>query len=145
MPEMHIRKAKPNDQQAVFELARELATSFTVEQDSFVASFTIILNDENSHLLVAEKRGRIVGHLLGFDHFAFYANGRIAWVEELYVLSSARKQGVGKALMTAFETPPTQRHSKLIALATRRAHKFYNAIGYQESAIYLSVLAIPSS
>lgn len=136
MPEMHIRKAKPNDQQAVFELARELATSFTVEQGSFVASFTIILNDENSHLLVAEKRGRIVGYLLGFDHFAFYANGRIAWVEELYVLSSARKQGVGKALMTAFETLSTQRHSKLIALATRRAHKFYNAIGYQESAIY---------
>lgn len=136
MSEMQIRKANPNDQQAVFELARDLATSFTVNQNCFTTCFNEILNDESSHLLVAEEKGRVIGYLLGLDHVTFYANGRIAWVEELYVTPAARKHGVGKRLMDAFESLSIERNSKLIALATRRAHQFYNAIGYQESATY---------
>ena len=70
----------------------------------------------------------------------FFANGKVAWVEEIMVGSSRRKAGVGRALMTAFEEWSANRGAKLVALATRRAAEFYRALGYEESAIYFRKL-----
>ena len=76
----------------------------------------------------------MVGYCLGFDHHTFYANGRVAWVEEITVKEPVRRRGVGKALMENFEEWSRNRGSKLVALATRRAASFYGSIGYEESA-----------
>ena len=73
---------------------------------------------------------------LGFDHDTFFANGRVAWVEEIMVDEDVRGRGVGKALMQAFEAWARGRDLKLVALATRRAGQFYLALGYEDSATY---------
>jgi GNAT superfamily N-acetyltransferase len=52
-------------------------------------------------------------------------------VQETYQM-----KGVGKKLMHAFENWAKSRDSKLIALATRRASSFYQALHYKESAKY---------
>jgi len=89
-----------------------------------------------SCLLVAERSGTLVGYLLGFDHFTFFANGRVSWVEEVEVHSSFRRKGIGRALMAGFEEWAASRGSRFVALATRRAARFYAALGYEESATY---------
>ena len=77
---------------------------------------------------------------LGLDHFTFFANGRVAWIEEVMVHQDWRQRGVGRALTTAFESWTVNRGAKLIVLATRRAAEFYQSLGYEESATYFRKL-----
>lgn len=146
-PSPPIRPATPADADAVLALATAFATSFHVEPDAFRASFAALLAAPDAALLVAEAGGdgdggdddgdrRVIGYVLGFVHPTFYANGPVAWVEEITVATSLRRGGVGRALMDAFETWARVRDARLVALATRRAAAFYAALGYEESAIY---------
>ncbi|MDB6112648.1 MAG: GCN5-related N-acetyltransferase [Pedosphaera sp.] len=132
-----IRAAKPEDAGCVLELARNLATSFVVEENSFARSFISLLSTPDACLRVAELDGVVVGYVLGFTHETFFANGPVAWVEEIMVREGCRRHGVGRQLMAVFEEWAGCRDAKLIALATRRAAAFYQSLGYAESAAYL--------
>ena len=61
----------------------------------------------------------------------------MGWVEEVVVTQQYRGRGLGRALMSAFESWAAARDCALVALATRRAAPFYLALGYAESATYL--------
>ena len=131
-----IRPAKLADGDALFGLVEQFATSFRPHREAFDMSLRALETDPAAWLAVAEREGEIVGYCLGFDHFAFFANGRVAWVEEITVRSDARRQRIGARLMAAFEEWARLRGAKLISLATRRAASFYTALGYEESATY---------
>ena len=137
---MQIRKAHPGDRDEVFLLAQEFATSFDVKRSPFQISFQRVLDDAHALLLVAEENGQVIGYCLGFDHYTFFANGKVAWVEEIAVSASMRNQGIGRLFMTEFENWASGRNAKLVALATRRAADFYKAISYEESATYFRKL-----
>jgi GNAT superfamily N-acetyltransferase len=137
---LSIRPAVLSDSDALFALAKALATSFTVERPAFESSFSALLQSQDAFIAVATDGSQVVGYVLGFDHPTFYANGRVAWVEELMVSETVRRQGVGRQLMESFEQWARSRQSKLIALATRRAAEFYKGIGYDESATYFRKL-----
>ena len=137
---MRIRVATPQDVESVFSLASGLATSFKLDRRPFGASFHQILSDDHALLLVAAEGAEVIGYCLGFIHPTFFANGGVAWVEEIMVHASRRKKGVGRSLMMEFEKWSTGRGAKLIALATRRAAEFYQALGYEESATYFRKL-----
>lgn len=131
-----VRPATLADMDAVLALATAFATSFAVEPEAFRVSFAAVLGDPGACLLVAEKDGAVIGYVLGFVHATFYANGRVAWVEEITVDASQRRRGTGRRLMEAFEAWAWARDARLVALATRRAAPFYGALGYAESATY---------
>ena len=135
-----IRKASEDDADALFGLAKEMATSFVPERAAFEIALADIISTDGANLSVAEVNSEIVGYCLGFDHYSFYANGRIAWVEEITVKESVRRRGVGKVLMENFEEWSSQRGNRLVALATRRAASFYKSVGYEESATYFRKL-----
>lgn len=135
-----IRPARAGDADALFAAACGFATSFVPERAAFELSLREILTDPSTWLGVAEDGVAVLGYCLGFDHFTFYANGRVAWVEEIAVRPEARRRGVGAALMAAFEDWARSRGSRLVALATRRAGLFYTALGYEESAAYFRKL-----
>lgn len=134
---MTIRRAEPQDGPALFLLARAFATSFAVEQAAFERTLAELLTHPEAFLAVAEADGEVAGYVLGFDHRTFFANGRVAWVEEIMVAETFRRQGIGGRLMKAFEAWAAGREAQMIALATRRAAEFYRALGYEESAAYL--------
>ena len=94
------------------------------------------MHHDDALVLVAESGDRIVGYLLAHCHLTFLANGSVGWVEELMVDESWRRKGVGAALMTAAETWSTAKGAAYIALASRRAMTFYEAIGYEDSATF---------
>ena len=64
----------------------------------------------------------------------------VSWVEEIAVVSSLRRKGIGRALMARFEQWAATREARLVGLATRRAAGFYSALGYEESASYFRKL-----
>jgi GNAT superfamily N-acetyltransferase len=131
-----IRKATLSNAADLFLLVTQFATSFEPQREAFDVSLGSLINDAAACLLVAEIEGELVGYCLGFDHYTFYANGRVSWVEEIMVKGEFRRQKIGYALMEAFEIWAKSRGSTLIALATRRAASFYTALGYEESAAY---------
>jgi GNAT superfamily N-acetyltransferase len=137
-----IRHATAADAGAVAVLAEGLAQSFAFSRASFDTHYPALLAAGHACLLVAVTGADddCVGYLLGFEHLTFYANGRVAWVEEVFVRGGLRGRGIGRALMTAFEQWARGRDCALVALATRRAAPFYHALGYQDSAAYLRKL-----
>ncbi|MCH1911852.1 GNAT family N-acetyltransferase [Leptospira noguchii] len=137
---MNIRKAKETDRESIQKLTSLFATSFKTDSGSFNSSFNELLKDSNAIFLVAEENGTPIGYLLGFDHYTLYANGRVSWVEEIFILEDYRRKGFAKNLMTSFEEWGKNRGSKLIGLATRRAKDFYLALGYEESALFFRKL-----
>ena len=140
-----IRPAEAGDLAAVAGLAAELAQSFAFSEERFRASYPSLLAERDARLLLAAHGQRVLGYLLGFRHLTFYANGPVAWVEEIVVRPDGRGRGVGGALMDAFEQWAAAQGCALVALATRRAAPFYRAVGYEESAVYFrKVLAGPA-
>jgi len=113
-----------------------MAISFTVEQEAFHRSFASVVDAPDTHLLVVDSGTEVAGYLLGFEHPAFFANGSVAWVEEIAVQESQRRQNLGSLLMTTFEDRVRKRGGRLVALATTRASSFYEAIGYDRHATY---------
>ena len=136
----NIRTAQYADAKAVLALAKPFATSFVVDEQAFHRSFSALLASSQAHLAVAETAQQLVGYVLGFDHYTFFANGPVAWVEEIMVSEPLRRQGIGQLLMQEFEAWVMARGCKLVALATRRAATFYQALGYEESAAYFRKL-----
>ena len=70
-----IRKAAPDDANAVLTLTKAFATSFEVNEAAFHATFATLTVDEKGHLIVAEQDGVLIGYALAFCHGALYANG----------------------------------------------------------------------
>jgi len=135
-----LRSATVADADALFPLAAGLSTSFAVERSDFDRSLSSLIANDSVALLVAELDDEICGYLLGFEHLTFYANGRVAWVEEVMVAGEVRRHGIGAALTERFESWARDRGCRLVALATRRAAPFYLACGYEESASYFRKL-----
>ena len=131
-----VRPAQAGDRDDVAGLAAELALSFAFSAERFRASYPALLADPGACLLLAADGTRAAGYLLGFRHLTFYANGPVAWAEEVVVRRADRGRGAGAALAGAFERWAAARGCALVALATRRAAPFYRAIGYEESAVY---------
>jgi hypothetical protein len=80
-----IRQAELSDSTASFSPARAFATSFPVERPAFESSLGVMLESPDAFITVASDSSRLVGYVFGFDHHTFYANGRVAWVEEIMV------------------------------------------------------------
>jgi GNAT superfamily N-acetyltransferase len=131
-----IRLAQAGDVDGVAALAAELALSFAFSPERFRVNYPALLAADDACLLLAVNGHEHLGYLLGFRHLTFYANGPVGWVEEIVVRGHDRGQGIGGALMSAFEHWAAAQGCALVALATRRAAPFYRALGYAESATY---------
>jgi GNAT superfamily N-acetyltransferase len=135
--QLQIRPARLDDDEQVWPLAREFATSFTPRRDAFDATWAQLVGAPNTLLLVAELPGRgVLGYLLATSHLTFLANGPVAWVEELMVDETARQSGVGRGLMEHAEAWARSIGAAYLALASRRAGAFYLALDYEDSAVF---------
>ncbi len=139
VPEHHelIRPAQPEDAERVWPLVREFATSFIPERTAFDATWQQAVVAADTLVLVAETvDGDIIGYLLANSHRTFFANGPVAWVEELMVEHSRRRSGVGRRLMEHAQDWARSADAAYLALASRRAGHFYLALGYEDSAVF---------
>ena len=134
---LEVRPAGRADAPALLTLASELATSFDVDPARFDRSLDEVLVHHDCLLLVAVDGETTVGYLAASVHPTLYANGPVAWIEELMVAEAARRRGAGRALVAAAERWATTNGAHVVALATRRATTFWASVGYEESATYM--------
>ena len=135
---VQIRRASSEDVDQIWPLVREFAVSYRPNRSVFDRSFLELLGRSDTLVLVAEAPpSAIVGYLLASHHGTLFANGPVAWVEELMVSESVRHQGVAARLMDFAETWARNVPTAYVALASRRAASdFYLDVGYEESATY---------
>jgi GNAT superfamily N-acetyltransferase len=137
---LEIRPARTTDREAIWPLLGELAISFVPDRTAFDAALDALLAAPDALVLVAEMPGLgVVGYLVAYDHMTLLANGPAVWVGELVVDQTVRRSGVGRALMTRAEDWRREHGAAQVALATSRAHDFYQALGYEGAATYFKM------
>jgi GNAT superfamily N-acetyltransferase len=133
--QIEIRRAVLTDADRVWPLVNAFATSYIPERVAYDAAFSQLMERQDTLLLVAETEvSELVGYTLASYHGTLFANGNVAWVEEVMVSDPARLQGVGRALMNEVEEWAKSVPVSYICLATRRADAFYGRLGYHLSA-----------
>ena len=142
--QVSVRPAMVEDVEQFWPLVQDFAFSYRPERSAFERSFSDLLARSDTLVLVAvASTGAIVGYLLGSVHGTFFANGPVAWIEELMVDESSRHQGVASELVSAAEEWARTIPTAFIALASRRAGDFYLGIGYEGSATYYRKTFVP--
>ena len=98
MPTFKIRKAESNDFDDIYLLIKEFAT-FQKTPEKVLTSPSQMIEDSNYfNCYVASDKEKIVGFSTYF--FAYYSwSGKAVYLDDLYVVESHRKFGIGKMLL----------------------------------------------
>ena len=134
---IEVRPARAEDLDHLWPLVCDFALSYRPDRSAFERSFATLLERSDTVVLVAARNtADLVGYLLGSYHGTFFANGPVAWIEELMVRESVRRRGVATRLLSAAEEWARSIPTAHLALASRRAPDFYRRIGFEQSAAY---------
>jgi GNAT superfamily N-acetyltransferase len=101
---MTIRPAVPGDEASLLSLIRALAR-FERLEDTVTGSATALAGDlfgarPACEALLAEDGGVAVGYALYFTTYSTFLTKPGLWLEDLFVLESHRRRGIGLALLT---------------------------------------------
>jgi GNAT superfamily N-acetyltransferase len=101
---MTIRPAAPGDEPALLSLIRALAR-FERLEDTVTGSAEMLARDlfgdrPACEALLAEDGGVAVGYALYFTTYSTFLTKPGIWLEDLFVLESHRRRGIGLALLT---------------------------------------------
>lgn len=126
-----IREARAADQTAVIALWH--ACGLTRPWNDPVQDFTRALDGATSTVLVADGEGGVAGSVMIGD------DGHRGWVYYLAVAESARRTGLGRALMAAAEEWLRARGCPKIQLMVRDSNAealgFYAALGLEPQGV----------
>jgi GNAT superfamily N-acetyltransferase len=143
-----IRPVEPRDAEALFDLVASFPAPTRRGREAYASALSLKLSDPTSYTAAAldgdEDERVLAGYVAGCCHVTFYAAGWTAWVDEIFVRPDRRGQGIGRMLMTAFESWALSRDCKLVALATAGAGPFYEHLGYASKAGYYKKYLSPS-
>jgi ribosomal protein S18 acetylase RimI-like enzyme len=136
---MKIRKAKKSDCKKLVALFN-LFVKKNIYNKPGKDSFYKVIADPKCSILIAEDKKNLVGFItFTIRHVVRYAQP-VGQVEELFVLKSFRKQGIGKKLILAIEKTAKRLKCSRVYIESRQdlkiAHKFYQNLGFKKSGYY---------
>lgn len=134
-----IKEIEADSITALNELYSELTGALT-DHDKLNAAFTAIKGDSRYILLGAYVDGELLGSMMGIICQDLVGDCRPFMVIENVVVSArARRQGLGKLLMTAIEEIAHERDCYYIILVSgekrKEAHVFYEKMGYRDEKV----------
>ncbi len=139
---VNIRQAVLADAETVAPLFDGYRQSYQQNEDLPLARAFIHerLAMQDSLILLAEDSMEVcVGFIQMYPSFSSVSARRIWIMNDLYVPSSARGQGVGKALLNAAKAHALATGAKRLVLSTAHdnpAQKLYEAMGYQRDQYF---------
>lgn len=139
-PAAVVREASPEDAEAVYALARELAEALgdrIPRPEAVRARLSELLEEPRARVLVAEIRGTVVGAVSLWIKPDLAHGDKVIEVPMLVVSGNARRQSIGKLLIGEVQNIVSAENAALIELiATRNnevARAFYRALGFVET------------
>jgi hypothetical protein len=96
---IQIRRANPQDIDNILSLVRDFVMSFEIVGPKFQQSYADIQENSDAIALVAADENALIGNCLGFCHHTFYANGNVAWLEDVQLTSQAACRRVSDDLL----------------------------------------------
>lgn len=134
-----IRPLRPTDIGAVMQLHRELGwnPAFKADGTTLRQRLEALITEDDTLLLVAERDQQVIGYIHGKIVTYLLFAGSEMLVNELFVMNTARGQGVGKALMEAIEQQAVEHKCFRISVLNGREREsyrrgFYPSLGYEE-------------
>ena len=136
MPRITIRSATADDVPLILEFIRALAR-FENEPDAVRTTPEDLLRDgfgerPQFEVLIAERDEKPVGFALFFATYSTWEGRPSLYLEDLFVIESARKHGVGRALMAKLAAICVERgyqRLELQVLDWNPAREFYHRLG----------------
>lgn len=140
--EFAIRDALPADAETIVEYNARLAEETegkALDGDALRRGVRAVLDDvAHGRYFLACRDRAIVGQLMLTYEWSDWRNGRIWWIQSVYVLPSARRQGAYKALYAhvrrlARETPGVVGLRLYVEHHNARAQEVYRRLGMREA------------
>ena len=120
------------DAAALQHLSQE-ALGYDYPLSDLTAKLAKLLNVKTDMILVAEKNGDVVGYIHAVDYDLLYAP-HYKNIMGIAVLPEYRRQGIGKALLSAIEKWASETGAEAVRLCSGEertdAHEFYKKLGY---------------
>ena len=136
MPPITIRSATADDVPLILEFIKALAR-FANDPDAVKTTSEDLLRDgfgerPRFEVLIAEQDEKPVGFALFFATYSTWEGRPSLYLEDLFVVESARKHGVGRALMAKLAALSVERgyqRLELQVLDWNPAREFYHRLG----------------
>ena len=130
-----IRDVELNDASQLAALMCELG--YETRPAEMEARLKLVLSNPAYKTFVAMMDGRVCGMIGTITCPSYEHNDPGGRVVALVTLSTARRRGIGRALVAAAEKDFAQRGIRRVALNTQLtredAHKFYESLGYERN------------
>ncbi|MFG3339498.1 GNAT family N-acetyltransferase [Glycomyces sp. NPDC048151] len=137
---MTVRVAAHEDAADIYRLLCGFATSYRPERAVFEdRTFPSVMEAAaagSAEFLVAERDGAVAGYLLAARAPTLFAGGTVLEVLELAVDEADRGRGIGSLLVRAAVDKAGQAGDVEVTVPTRRAARFYDRLGFTETAAY---------
>jgi len=133
---MIVEPAKSEDRQAILAVTANIDNFTDEEKDTVRELFDD--REEGYYFLVARENGQVLGYSCYGERALTQGTYDLFW---LAVDPSARRLGLGKALIRASEAAVRTRGGRLLVLETsglanyEPTRKFYEAAGYEKEAV----------
>lgn len=131
---VEVRRATRADMPNVLELLRELA-SFEKLAPPDGAGYARLIQDLGRRFdaFVAVEDGQTLAYAIVYETYSSFAAKPALWLEDVYVTPSARRKGVGKAMLEEVRREAARRGCVRVAWAVLdwnvEAQKMYDALG----------------
>jgi N-acetylglutamate synthase-like GNAT family acetyltransferase len=138
--EANVREARAGDEDAIFELVKQLGHAFTPERAAFDETIAGYLRGEQPTVLllvVDDGTPGLGGYALTTIVPLLSTNGPSAQLQEIVVAEAARGRNFGTLLVRAVEAACEQRGVTQLTVASRRAGGFYDRLGFADAAEYM--------
>jgi ADP-ribose pyrophosphatase YjhB (NUDIX family)/ribosomal protein S18 acetylase RimI-like enzyme len=136
-PKIFIRKARPDDETSVLRLLPLIPANANLSEQELQDAQLRMRESTALDVLVAEADGEVVGFLV--LSFVPALTGLRAWIDDVAVDPSRRRQGIGRALVEAAMQRASRRGATHLYMDTSRgnpdAKEFYRACGFEEEGV----------
>ena len=150
MADVSVRFATPADAATIVEFVRGLAAFEHEPLDHVRLTAADVLRDGFPsgggarplfEVLIAERGSAPVGFALFFPHYSTWEGAAALYIEDLFVVEAARRDGVGRALVAAVARVARERGHPRVDLAVldwNPARAFYARLGFAHQPEWLA-------
>jgi GNAT superfamily N-acetyltransferase len=147
MNDILIRRAKESDLRAIEKLLEDLINAMDdtegIDTGTALENCERLLNDANSHFLVAAREGTPVGFINFTVRQTILHQGPSALIDELVVAEEYRGKGVGRQLVQAAIEKCRRLGCSEVEVSTEKtnlkAREFYKQCGFEERGTLFEV------